>query len=234
MPNPVFHLYQLQKIDLRSDSLKTRLKDIDRILNGDEKVARAESEFNAVDTRLTTVRNELTEIESQIRSKKVKIEQSESSLYSGTVKNPKELQDLQKEISLIKTAIAALEEHELSKMLEVEEVESDLTSKQEILTHSKEEARQINAKLLLEAESCRVEIVKLETESRAFIDQLAPDLISRYKQLREKKKGIAVSHIEENCCSICGAELTPAECQAAKSSSSILTCTSCGRIIYAG
>lgn len=234
MPNPVFHLYQLQKIDLRQDALQARLQEIEKILSRNDKVAQVESEFIAVEKRLNFVKSELSDIESQIRNKKVKIEQSESSLYSGTVKNPKELQDLQKEIMSIKSAIISLEDHELEKMLEVEEIESEFNLKKAVLTEAQEESVRLFGKLHLEAESCRTEILKLKTESKASVDQLSPELLSRYKQLRDKKKGIAVSHIEDGCCTVCGAELTPAECQTAKSSLTILTCNSCGRILYAG
>jgi predicted nucleic acid-binding Zn-ribbon protein len=66
-----------------------------------------------------------------------------------------------------------------------------------------------------------------------MVSQVGDDLLSLYDALRSKKKGIAVSKIEDQMCSVCGSTLTPAECQSAKSRIDIISCPTCGRILYA-
>ena len=58
-----------------------------------------------------------------VNKQKVKIEQSEASLYSGNVTNPKELQDLQNEAAALKRYLVTLEDRQLEAMLEVETAE---------------------------------------------------------------------------------------------------------------
>jgi len=58
-------------------------------------------------------------------------------------------------------------------------------------------------------------------------------MLITYESLRQKKKGVAISKVEDQTCSICGATLTPAECQVAKSQNKNIQCPSCGRLLYA-
>lgn len=233
MTHPVFHLYQLQKLDTILDSKRLRLVEIDSIITNEKSVIEAQTAFNLAATHLTIAKKELTEIEDQIKTRSLKIEQSESSLYSGTIKNPKELQDIQKEIVSLKGIIASLEEKELEKLVQIDELEQVLQTTERLFSTRKKEVLERNKSLISEQGNCEMEITRLEVESRAVRDQVSSEHIDRYLELRKKKKGIAISKVEDGSCSICGAPLTPAECQAAKSSSVISFCDSCGRILYA-
>jgi predicted nucleic acid-binding Zn-ribbon protein len=62
------------------------------------------------DSSLNLAQNTLKHAEAEVGRQKVKIEQSESNLYSGNVKNPKELQDLQNEIAALKRYLITLED----------------------------------------------------------------------------------------------------------------------------
>lgn len=233
MTHPVFHLYQLQKLDTILDSKRLRLAEIDAIIRNEKSVIEAQTSFDMAATNLSIAKKELTEIEDQIKTRSLKIEQSESSLYSGTIKNPKELQDIQKEIASLKGIIASLEEKELEKLVQIEELEQVHQTTEKILSTRQKEVLERNRSLIYEKENCELEITRLEIESRAVCDQVSSEHIDRYLELRKKKKGIAISIVEDGSCSICGGPLTPAECQAAKSPSSVSYCDSCGRILYA-
>lgn len=51
---------------------------------------------------LHNTRHDLKTAEAEAEAQKIKIEQTEASLYGGSVHNPKELQDLQREVASLK------------------------------------------------------------------------------------------------------------------------------------
>lgn len=234
MTNPIFHLFQLQKLDIRLDALHSRLKEINVILSNDKSVIEAQEQFFLVSSILSETKKASGEIEEQIKIRKLKIEQSESSLYSGIIKNPKELQDVQKEIASIKSTIASLEDKELVKMVEIDDLEREYLIAENTLNLRKDQSLERNNELIIESNAHQQEISKIEIESKAILDQIPLDYQEKYKNLRARKKGIAISRVEDNSCSVCGSSLTPADCQLAKSSSNVVFCNSCGRILYAG
>lgn len=234
MTNPSFHLFQLQKIDSRIDALTKRLNEINRLRNDNSFRMEIVKSLATVNDAYTQQKKNYDVIEEKVLVKRLKIEQSESSLYGGLVKNPKELQDLQTEIKLLKQSLATLEDDQLQQLVDMESTEAQVSTIDNTL-------KEFDAKLaiefsaLFEEESNKnLEKEKLLQERKAVLDQVNPDFLSTYQTLRKSKNGIAVAAIEDGSCQVCGSTLTPADCQTAKSPSHMATCSSCGRILYAG
>lgn len=234
MTNLAFHLYQLQKIDSRQDLINDRLNMIQSLISNDKRVIQATDDVNHNKTVLADLQTSLQSVENLIQAKRLKIEQSESSLYGGSIKNPKELQDLQKEISNLKSSVQSLEEKQLNFLLEIEEQEKRIASLMstlsEIARESGDSARQLN----LEADTLISEGHRLKEEKGVILSQLPTETAAQYKTIRNQKKGVAVATIVDQTCSACGSTLTPSDCQLAKSPTSITFCKSCNRILYAG
>lgn len=234
MINPSFHLFQLQKIDLKIDVINKRLDEINRIRNDNSARKLIEQSVNEINSKLIVQTKDYHNIEDKVQAKKLKIEQSESSLYSGTIKNPKELQDLQAEIRSLKTALSALEDDQLVKMMDQETTEKELSIAQTTLREFDAQLEIQYASLFTEEDIKKIELEKLMQERKAVLEQINPENLVIYQGLRKSKNGIALATIEDGCCTVCGSTLTPAECQAAKSPLRMAYCTSCGRILYAG
>jgi|WetSurMetagenome_2_1015567.scaffolds.fasta_scaffold383331_1 uncharacterized protein len=234
MTNPSFHLFQLQKIDSRIDALTKRLNEIDRMRNDNSFRMEIEKSLTSINGTYSQQKKNYDAIEEKVLAKRLKIEQSESSLYGGLVKNPKELQDLQTEIKLLKQSLATLEDDQLQQLVDMETTEAQVKTIDDSL-------KEFDAKLTVElsaffAEEAekKLEKEKLLQERKAVLDQVNPEFLTTYQTLRKSKNGIAVAAIEDGSCQVCGSTLTPADCQTAKSPSHMATCSSCGRILYAG
>ena len=234
MTNPSFHLFQLQKIDTRIDALTKRLTEIDRMRNDNSARQEIEHALAQLNNAYAQQKKNYDLIEEKAHAKKMKIEQSESSLYGGLVKNPKELQDLQTEIKLLKQSVSTLEDEQLEQLVEMETTEAQVTSIQNSLTEFDAKlAIELSAFFVEEGEK-KLEKEKLLHERKVVLDQVNPEFMATYQTLRKLKNGIAVAAIEDGSCQVCGSTLTPADCQTAKSPSRMATCSSCGRILYAG
>lgn len=231
--NPLFHLYQLQKIDTSLAVNSNRINAIDVMLLNDVKVKNSKSILDSKEFELSTLQMQLSQLEETILTKRNKIEQSESALYSGSVKIPKELQDLQKEINSIKMVISDLEENQLEILMSIDSCEQERDKAIENFNNTKADFEKDNLALISEKNQLMLENNRLHEERELIVAQIDPKMVVTYESLRQKKKGVAIAKVEDQTCSICGATLTPAECQVAKSQNENIQCPSCGRFLYA-
>ena len=105
-------LYRLQKVDSQIDRARAQLETIRKTLENDVELRNALAQVESAQAEQYRTSNELKNAEAEAQAKKIKIEQTEASLYGGGVQNPKELQDLQKDIVSLKKHLVTLEERE--------------------------------------------------------------------------------------------------------------------------
>lgn len=232
--NQSFHLYQLQKVDQQIDKIDSRLATIDQILSSDEQVKQASIQSKNARLLLLAAESALRESEAVVIAKRIKTEQSEAALYGGSVRNPKELQDLQTEIASLKKHLAMLEDNQLEAMVKCEEAEIQSKQLDQVLSEAQANAIERNAALNGEHEALLKHRDTLFLEKNAITAQLQPESLATYNKLRQQKKGVVVAIVDEDACSVCGSEISPADRQAARSPVKIVFCSFCGRIIYSG
>lgn len=228
------NLYRLQQIDTKLDQVYARLQEIEKALNDNPELIAAQQIVQLSEIALNTHKKELKRIEEIVKNQRIKIEQTESMLYSGKVRNPKELQDLQNEVAALKRHISSLEDQQLESMLLVEEAENEHNKSSALLETTSAQVTVTQARLQGEKSTLKDQIERLAIERLAAGDAVSSQDMALYEQLRIQRRGIAVSRITDKTCSACGTTLTPALNQAAYSSNQIVRCTSCGRILYPG
>ncbi len=153
-------------------------------------------------------------------------------MYGGSISNPKELQELQQELSLFKKQHALLEDQQLEEMLLLEKAQLDLHSAAESHRLILSRVEQENTVLVGERETLDKEADKLKIERQAVVDSIDGRFLSLYNDISAQRHGIAVTTISDNSCDSCGAVLTPAQQQSAHHSNQVFRCPSCGRIVY--
>jgi uncharacterized protein len=228
------NLYRLQQIDTSLDQARSRLSEIDRILSDDTVMRAAEAEAAATEAELRQAGKELKEIEFTVQEQRTRIEQDESTLYSGRIRNPKELQDLQNEVSSLKRYLEVLEERLLETMLFVEEKEGMHNQTSQAVNQVRGRFEEQHAHLRAERSKLIQTIERLEVERQAAAGSIPPDDQALYEQLRKIRQGIAISRIIDRSCASCGSTLTPGVVQSASTPSHIVRCPSCGRILFPG
>jgi predicted nucleic acid-binding Zn-ribbon protein len=226
-------LYRLQQVDSRIDQIQARQKWILDTLQNDEDLRAANQACAASDGKYREAARLLKQAEAEVDRQRAKIEQTEASLYGGSVRNPKELQDLQKEIASLKKYLVTLEERQLEAMLNAETAEQELQAAQQELERTQAQVNEQNRDLSLENETLNRDFESLQNERKAVIGDIAHDALEMYEQLRKQRRGIAVTLVSDEACDSCGTTLTPAQQQNARSTSQLFNCPSCGRILYA-
>ena len=230
--NTGFQLFQLQRIDTEIDSSQKRIDEITTEINSSTIVEKAKAKLQKCEAALKKIKTEFNSIDQDIQQKKLKKNQSESSLYGGKIANPKELQDLQMEIGSLTKILAELDNRLMDKLMILDNAEKDLKLCEVELKNVVSEFE--TQKSLLTAEKNKLEnSIRTQNEQKSsLVIQISQELLDTYNSLRQSKNGVAVAELQDDSCSACGAFLTAGQCQQARSSSQLFFCPTCKRIVY--
>jgi uncharacterized protein len=225
-------LYRLQQVDRQIDHARSQLDNIRRTLENDSELREALTQLEAAQNDHHHARNVLKNAEAEVEAQKIKIEQNEASLYGGKVQNPKELQDLQKDIVSLKKHLVTLEERELEAMIKVEDAEKDLQGAKTKLELVQARLGDEHKKLISDQSTFSMKLEQLAEEREATLAPIESNMLHVYESLRQQKKGVAITEVSDNSCASCGATITASLLQNARSQK-LANCPSCGRILYA-
>lgn len=229
----VRQLVQLQQLDTQLDQAKKRLVEIDVALNDSSAVKQANAKAEQAAGVLTEARLALKRAEQDVGVQQGKIDRNQKALYGGSKKTPKELEDLQMESGALGRYLNVLEDRQLEAMVVFEEAESASHAADQNLADTKKRVAAENVDLTAEQENLLAEVANLESDREKAVPPIAPDLLAEYEKLRRTRMGVAVSQVNDGGCSVCGAFVSAAQAQAARSPSKVAHCDVCGRILYA-
>ena len=227
------NLYHLQRIDSQLDEHQRRLKQIKTILNDDRIVRAAKADTDSVEGQLAEAQKQLLSAKAHVQNQRARIKESETTLYSGSVRNPKELTDIQNEVAALKRYLDIVEERQLESMLEVDAAQEKLADAQARLDRALADSESRNAELIEEKSSIDAAVAKLDLERQNQVSEISADDRALYEKLRAKRAGVAVAKVQDRNCTACGSTLASALYQQARSPSKISHCDTCERILYA-
>ena len=229
-----FKLFRLQQVDSQLDKILSRLDEIEAILGEDEVLRLAMESLESAEEASALSSKDLRSAEEDVKAQQIKIEQNQSTLYSGTVKNPKELQDLQSEAAALNRHLESLENIQLEKMLVVEEAGSKQNEASAKVAKIEAERAIEHGELVAERQKLREEVERLSGEREAAGGGIDAKDVSLYEGLRESKAGKAVAKVKDKTCSACGTMLSESLAQASRSPEELSHCSTCKRILYSG
>lgn len=228
-------LYHLQEIDLSLLRQQKRLSEIEAALADNQTVVQAQTAVNTAHHTLTPLKTRSRDLELEIQSTLQKAQATEQELYSGKVKNPKQLQEMEQEIQALRKRHADLEDALLGTMLSVEEAEARLAEAEDTLRQATTAHQADHQHLLDEREQLQAQVATLRQQRELAVRQIAPENLTLYNTLRPKKHNQPVALLQNGSCSLCGVEQTTAITLEALHGQSLVKCLSCGRIlVYRG
>jgi uncharacterized protein len=231
--NKSMSLFLLQNIDLQIDGFQNRMNQINHQIDDHTEVDLVVHEMETNQGLGEVHARRLAEVEKKLSTTRIKLQQSEASLYGGKIHNPKELQDLQAEIQSLKPVISHLEEDQFGIMLEMEENAGLSTKMKQQIEKLGTDHTGLVEVLTRELNEINHQMERLQSERKALIASIDETSLQTYSTLRKTKSGIAVTQVDDNTCDKCGAEITQAVWQKARISNDLCFCSTCGRIIYA-
>ena len=223
-------LYQLQEVELEIESNERALAQIASQLGESQAVTRARTELKLGQQHLEELRRQQHSVEWETEDLVNKLTTAEEKLYSGRISNPKELTNLQHDVNGLRVKRDQLEDKTLEIMDQVElSMVSVATLSNELKTleaewHSRQQ------QLSTDMEQLKATLSDLKHEQQLLSAKIDPQATEFYHELK-KQKGQAVAKVEQGICHGCRISLPTSELQRARGSS-LVQCSSCGRILF--
>jgi predicted nucleic acid-binding Zn-ribbon protein len=171
-------------------------------------------------------------VDDEVESLKVKQQGFDTTLYSGTVSNPRELQDLQDEIASLGRRITQLEDTEIEIMEQVEPVTASVTELTERAEAAELAVAHAEQALIAAEAELQVQLEEATRERAAAVEPVPAGLLSEYESLRGKV-GIGIARLVGSQCGACHLGLSAMEAArlAKLGPGEIAHCEECGRIL---
>lgn len=222
-------LHKLQRIDLE---LQRRQQELDEAKNGlsdNKALVAAESRLSSEKEQLADLRTSQKTSEWELEDLQEKARQTNSKLYGGTTKNPKELVNLEKEAAMLNSQISRKEDPLLGLMSQAEETAARVNASAEEFERLKEEWQQTQETLGLRKSEVETVLGRLGETRAGLAKQIDSEVLDLYERIRLTKE-LAVVKIERGRCQGCHITVPTSQWQKAKAGN-IVQCSSCNRIL---
>jgi len=223
-------LYQLQEMESEIESNEKVLKQVESQLGENQAVVDVKARLAQEQQRLEELKPKQHSAEWEIDDIRNKLATVEDELYSGRIKNPKELTSLQHEVEGLKAKRDQREDNALEIMEQVELATSSVAVINRELEKVEAEWQHRQQQLSAEREQLRTVISELEHKRQLWLAEIDAPAVEVYYGLKENK-GRAVAKVEQGICRGCRILLPTAELQRARSGD-LVKCGSCGRILF--
>jgi uncharacterized protein len=230
---PTRELWLLQEDDTALDSRRASLADAESRLGESEDLAALRERVVELRAAARTVEAEQKDVELEADALRTKIAAEETKLYSGSIKNPKELKDLQEEIDQLKRHLSAVEDRDLEAMTAVEQATAGLHAAEEELSSTGAAWSEEQAELAERIERLRLEIAEHEASRATHAENIAGDLLLTYDRLRASHQGKGVAKLDRNLCMGCRISLPVNLVNRTKAGTTLTQCPNCERILIA-
>ena len=223
-------LYQLQEVDLEIEANEQALHRLVSQLGENRAVVEAQTKLTSEQRRLDELKHQQRSAEWEIDSLVSKITAAEEQLYSGRIKNPKELTNLQHEVDILKAKRDQLENKALEIMDQVELAEANVAATGNEFNKLEAEGHRQQQQLSTDIEALKSKLSDLSQKRQLMSAEIDPQAVVVYDKLRQQK-GQAVAKVEQGICRGCRISLPFNELQQARSGN-LVQCSSCGRILF--
>jgi hypothetical protein len=223
-------LYRLQEIDLEIESGERALEQVTSQLGDSQAVIKTQKQLELEQKRLEELSRQQHSAEWEIDDVTTKLVAAEEQLFSGRVKIPKELTNLQHEVEAFKARRNQLEEQALEIIDRVEQSEASVAKINSELKKLTADWERQQKQLTDEVEKLKTTLADLRDRRQRLAGEIDPSALEFYQSLR-KGKGIAVARVEQGICRGCRISLPTTDLQQARSGN-LVQCSSCGRILF--
>ncbi|BCX02830.1 MAG: hypothetical protein KatS3mg053_0768 [Candidatus Roseilinea sp.] len=227
-------LYRLQLLDLELDRARKRLREIEASLAGSSALEHTRAEAAKAEKALRLASAELKSLELDAQALDDKITSEEQRLYSGAIRNPKEMLDLQQELDALRRRRVALDDQLLAAMEQVEQLRADELRCRQALAQAERNFADDSAHLRAERDKLQAAVEGDLEQREALCSGIPVKDLDLYSAIRAKKpNGVAVALIKSGACSQCGEVASSQLVQQARTGAAPVICSNCGRILYA-
>jgi len=228
------NLFALQQMDNEIDNRLNNIARIDMTLNESEPVRHANQQIAEAEKALRTATSHQKDLQYSAEETTTHADTLEKRLYGGEIKGAKESEAAQTEIATFRARRKDLDDKLVAVMDLVTIRQTELQQAQAHLADVQAEMQETHAALHTEREKLESELPDLRAErDKRRQTIVTPDIIL-YDKLRDTKNGLAVVQVENSAkiCGKCRVDLPAAKIKDIKAGTAVVTCPSCGRILF--
>lgn len=227
-------LWELQELDLEMGVLAAGLEHNPLHLEAGEaaeNLARVEEELDRAEQALREQRKTLRRGELDLETITAENRELRQRLYSGEVKNVKELEQMEIKLRLVEQKQLVLEERLLG-LMESMEMQEELIrelngQKETAAAESRERQR------LLDGELARLGagLKKLQEQRDRLAGRIEPELLELYGELARRHQGRGIARVINDICQGCSVFISSAQRGFLYDPRSPIYCENCGRLL---
>ena len=227
-------LYDLQQTDSKIDSQVTSIANIEKALEDTSAVDTAAQTTGDAEVVLVAARLRLRELEADATKQEQHANELEKKLYGGDIKGQKELAAAQQEIETFRQRKKETDDQSVSAMESLEKAEKGLKEAKQKQAATEAEWQRATGAYQEELTRLQKEVAANRADREKRVKMVMPADLPLYDRLRQQKQGVAVAEILAGgkICAKCRVELPMAKQREVKGGTNIVTCSSCGRILY--
>jgi hypothetical protein len=223
-------LYELQQVENEFQKKQKIVEQIDQQLSENQALLEAEAKLATRKEQLAEAKRKQKIAEWELEDLQEKVNSLNKKLYSATIKNPKELLNLEHELESLKRELRKKEDILLDMMGEVETMQGEVTASSEKLERLEQERQQKQEALNQERAEVESQLVSLDQRKQELRGQINPGALQLYEETK-LTKGQAIARVEQGRCQGCHVTLPMTEWRRARSGE-LVQCGNCGRILY--
>lgn len=225
-------LRELQEVDSRLDGVRASLAQIRQEIGNREAIDRRNAELAQMRRELARLEPVQRDLELDAETHRAKIAADEKKLYEGTIHNPKELSALADEVAQTRRQMSGIEDKLLEIMEQSEQAAGRVAELEGLLAQESAAWTQRQDQLVHRVDELEASLASGTNQREGLIAGVDAATRGLYETLRRQKNGAAVAHVLQRTCQACRVSLTPALEQRARIGADLVTCPSCGRLLY--
>jgi len=223
-------LYHLQELDIEVEADRQALQRMNGLLGESQAMIKLRAELAAEQQLTEDLKKQQHSLEWETDDITAKLKKAEEELYSGRIRNSKELSNLQHDIDMLKSNRSKLDDKDLDLMDRLEKGSATLKQLNEQWGKMSGQWQVEHQQLTVDIEKMNNKLTSQEQERQSLIASLDKNILTLYEDLKKKKK-TAVAKVTQGTCSGCRIQLPVTDLQRVRGGN-VVQCSSCGRILY--
>jgi uncharacterized protein len=225
-------LAHLNEIDLAVDAHKARLAEIAEALREPAALVAARRDLARAESDLVHCGAVQVEREAIQGEAAGKLARAEARLYGGAVHNPKELEDLQRDVAQLRRQLSQIEDSLLEALICTETATQAQARQAALLEQLTAEFGRKQAALRAEQAQIKAKMAAELTRQAAARQAVPAALLATYDSLRLRRRGRVVVRLDGEECSACLVAASPFSLEAARFGDELVYCSNCGRLLW--
>lgn len=230
-------LLSLQETDLEIMRTEKRLDELpvkQQIIEVRKKTREVQELKHKAEELVAGLRRAISRNEDETAQLSEKLEAEQAKVMGGTITNPKEIQNLTREMDALRRRKEKLEMEDLGLMERAEKATGQVAKVDAALEQLAAREESLTERFRTEGGELQNALQGLTDARSGLTGRVGDELLSRYEALRSAKGGIGAASLQGLMCTACRMELPAQRVEELRAGPQIAICPACRRLLVIG